>query len=85
MPEVVYLLCAATCLACAVMLFRGYAKTRVALLFWSALCFVGLTVDNIVLYVDVIVVPEVDLTMIRRWPGLIAMLLLLYGLVWEAK
>jgi hypothetical protein len=73
MPGVVYLLCAATCLLCAILLFRGHARTGVRLLFWSGLCFVGLMLDNLMLYIDVIVV------------GLIAIMLLLFGLVWESK
>jgi hypothetical protein len=81
----VYLLCAATSLLCAVMLFRGYARTGVRLLFWSGLCFTGLMVDNIILYVDIVVVPEVSLVVWRKIPGLIAIMLLLYGLVWDSK
>ena len=85
MPGVVYVLCAATCLLCAVMLFRGYARRRVRLLFWSALCFVGLMLDNVMLYMDVIVFPDIDLVIWRKIPGLIAMMLLLFGLVWESE
>jgi hypothetical protein len=83
--EVVYLLCAATCLLCAVLLFRGYARSKVRLLFWSGLCFLGLMLDNIVLYVDVVVVPDVDLIIWRKVPGLVATMLLLFGLIWESK
>jgi hypothetical protein len=81
----VYILCAATCLLCAVMLLRGYARSGVRLLFWSGLCFIGLMLDNIMLYVDVIVVPEIDLVVWRKVPGVVALLLLLYGLIWESK
>jgi Family of unknown function (DUF5985) len=81
----VYLLCAATCLLCAVMLFRGYRRSGVRLLFWSCLCFTGLMVDNIMLYVDEIIVPDIDLVIWRKIPGLIAIMLLLFGLVWESK
>lgn len=85
MPGIVYLLCAATCLLCAGMLFRGYARQRVRLLFWSGLCFVGLMLDNVMLYVDVIMVPELDLSFWRKMPGLVALLLLLFGLVWDSE
>lgn len=85
MSWVVYLLCAATCLLCAILLFRGYARTGVRLLFWSGLCFVGLMLDNVMLYVDVIVFPNVSLEIWRKIPGLIAIMLLLFGLVWESK
>ncbi|MCC6492614.1 MAG: hypothetical protein IT424_06310 [Pirellulales bacterium] len=85
MPGGVYLLCAATCLLCAVLLFRGYARTSVKLLFWSGLCFAGLMVDNIMLYIDIIVVPDFSLIIWRKAPGLVAILLLLFGLVWDSK
>jgi hypothetical protein len=85
MTTIVYLLCAATCLLCAVMLFRGYRRSRVRLLFWAGLCFVGLMLDNIILYVDVVVVPDVDLAVWRKLPGLISLMVLIYGLVWESK
>jgi hypothetical protein len=85
MTGVVYLLCAGTCLLCAVMLLRGYARTRVRLLLWSGLCFVFLIFDNLMLYVDVVVVPDVSLVVIRKVPGLIGIALLLFGLVWDSK
>jgi hypothetical protein len=85
MTGVVYLLCAGTCLLCAIMLFRGYARSRVRLLFWAGLCFVGLMLDNIVLYVDIVVVPDVDLAVWRKLPGFVATVLLVFGLVWESK
>jgi Family of unknown function (DUF5985) len=85
MPGVVSLLCAATCLLCAILLFRGYARTGVRLLFWSGLCFLGLMLDNVMLYVDLIVVPDIELAAWAKIPGLIAIILLLYGLVWESK
>jgi hypothetical protein len=83
--EVVYLLSAATSLLCAILLLRGYARSRVRLLFWSGLCFVGLMLDNVMLYVDFVVVPDVDLVIWRKLPGLFALMLLLYGLIWESK
>jgi hypothetical protein len=85
MPGAIYLLCAATALLCAVLLFRGYARTKVRLLFWSGLCFTGLMLDNILLYVDILVVPDLNLVIWRKIPGLIALMLLIYGLVWDSK
>jgi hypothetical protein len=85
MVGLVYLLCAATSLLCAAMLFRAYRKQRVRLLFWSGLCFLGLMIDNMMLYIDVVMIPEVDLSLWRKMPGLIALAVLLYGLVWESK
>jgi hypothetical protein len=84
-PGGVYILCAATCLLCTVMLLRGYARSKVRLLLWSGLCFAGLMLENMVLYVDVVIVPDVDLAIWRKLPGLAGMILLLFGLVWESK
>ena len=62
MSAAVFLLSAATCFACALLLLRGYRKTRTRLLLWSGLCFLGLALDNIVLFLDLIVYPQVDLS-----------------------
>jgi hypothetical protein len=85
LPGGVYILCAVTCLLCAILLFRGYARTGVRLLFWSGLCFIGLMLDNVMVYVDLVIVPDVSLAVWRKIPGLIAISLLLYGLVWDTK
>jgi hypothetical protein len=81
----VYLLCGATSLLCAVMLLRGYGRSKVRLLFWAGLCFIGLMVENIMLYFDVVVYPLIDLAIWRKIPGLLAMAVLVFGLVWESK
>ena len=83
MIEVVYLLSAATVLACAIMLLRGYRRSGSRLLLRAALCFAGLTLNNCLLYVDVVVVPDVDLSVWRSAAALAGLSLLLYGLVWE--
>jgi len=85
MTGIVYLLCATTCLICAGMLFRGYVKSGVRLLLWSGLCFLGLMVENVVGFVDVVVVPDVSLQVWRKLPGLIAISVLLFGLIWDSK
>jgi hypothetical protein len=84
MSGVVYLLCAVTSLVCAVLLLRGFWKNGVKLLLWSGFCFVGLTLDNVFLFLDVIVFPEIDLSLWRVLPGVIGLMLLLHGLVWDA-
>ena len=83
MSTIVYGLCALTSLACAILLLRGYVKTRVTLLLWSALCFAGLAINNIILFVDLRVVPEVDLSAWRTLPAVSGVALLLYGLIWD--
>jgi hypothetical protein len=81
----VYLLCFATSLVCLILLARSYARSRMRLLLWSALCFVFLALNNLLLFVDVVVFPvEVDLLPYRQLTSLIAVGVLLYGFIWEA-
>jgi hypothetical protein len=81
---VVYVLCFLTSLICAVLLLRGYRQSGSRLLLWSGLAFVGFALNNGLLFVDKIVVPSTDLYLARTLPALIGVLLLLYGLIWEA-
>lgn len=81
--NVVYVLCAATSGFCAYLLWRGYRQSGARLLFWSALCFIGFALNNLLLIVDQRVVP--DLLTWRLVPALVGVLLLLYGLIWETR
>jgi hypothetical protein len=81
---VVYVLCALTSAACAVLLARGYSRTRVALLFWSSICFVGFFLHNLALILDVLVFTGVDLWALRIVPSALGVTALVYGLVREA-
>lgn len=83
MAEAVYILCALTSALCAGLLYRGYRQSGARLLLWSACCFLGLTVNNGLLYIDLILLPDVDLSVWRLLPAVIGMLLLLFGLIWE--
>lgn len=85
MAEAVYILCAITSIACALLLFRGYRASRGRLLLWSSICFGGLALNNVLLFVDLVVVPAVDLTLLRSGVALAAMMVLLFGLVWESR
>jgi phosphatidylserine synthase len=85
MAALIYSLCALTCLAAFVLLLRGWRTTRFRLLFWSALCFAGLTINNVLLVLDKLVFLQVDLTTLRLVTGLVSVLLLLYGLIWEEE
>jgi Family of unknown function (DUF5985) len=81
----VYVLCALTSLACAVLLLRAYQARGVRLLLWSGLAFVGFTLGNIMLVVDRVVVgPDVDLALWRSLPVLAGLAVLIYGMVWDA-
>jgi hypothetical protein len=83
MATFIYLMCAATALACAVLVLRSYRSTRHRLLFWCGLCFAGMFLANVLLIVDRLLVPEADLSTVRLSAALLALLPLLYGLVWE--
>lgn len=85
MGAIVYLLGTLTSLLCAVLLFRGYFQSRKKLLWWSGLCFIGLTTSNALLFIDLVLLPtSADLHLLRLSTAAIAMLLLLFGLVWES-
>lgn len=84
MAAVIYSLCALTSITCLVLLWRSWRASGARLLFWSALCFAALSVNNVLLVLDRVVWPvEVNLAMPRLVAALIAVLLLLFGLVWE--
>jgi hypothetical protein len=82
--DVVYFLSAATSFCCAVLLWRGYRDTLVHLLFWSSLCFVGLTLENMLLILDRVVYPGMNLESLRNGVAIVSWTLLLVGLVWES-
>ena len=84
MHGLVYILCSLTSFLCAVLLWRGYRASGARLLLWSAWCFVGLTLNNVLLVVDM-TVSSIDLSLIRAIPALIGVALLVYGLVWEGE
>ena len=83
METVVYALCAVTSLLCAVLLGRAYAAARVPLLLWTLVCFVGLALNNIVLFVDKVIVTDQDLSLLRSLPALAGVGALVIGLAWE--
>jgi len=86
MSAVIYSLCALTSLACFVLLWRGWRQSGARLLFWSALCFAALSLNNILLVIDKVFLPtQVDLITWRLVAALLAVLLILFGLVWEEE
>jgi hypothetical protein len=85
-PTLVYTLCFATSALCAYLLGRSFGRTRSRLLFWSALCFVGLSINNLLLFFDFVVFPtQVDLRPWRLAAALAGLLFLLYAFIWEAE
>lgn len=83
MGAAVYIIGTLTSLACAALLARGYARGKKKLLLWSSLCFAGLAVSNLLIFVDLVLIPEIDLYRYRLATAAIAMMVLLYGLIWE--
>lgn len=83
--SLVYLLCMATSLVCLLLLIRAYRRSGIKLLLWSALCFVGLALNNLLLFIDVVLLPTtMDLLPVRHLTALGAISVLLYGFIWES-
>lgn len=85
LARAVYILCALTSLGCAVLLVRGYLRSRARLLLWSSLSFAGLAINNILLVIDRLVIPDQDLYLWRLVSAFVSVAILLYGLIWEAE
>jgi hypothetical protein len=85
MAPAVYILGIAVTLTCAVLLGRAYALVKKRLLLWSAVCFAGLAISNVLVFLDLVVLPDVDLYFWRLLSAALAMVILVYGLVWEGE
>lgn len=82
MGYVVYALCALTSLGCTLLLIGRYRKSRVDLLFWSAVAFLLITVTNILLFVDLVLLgPNSDLSLYRNGATLLGIVVLIYGFI----
>jgi hypothetical protein len=85
-PEVVYVLCALTSLACALLLGRAFRKSRARILLWSTLCFVLLALNNLLLFIDLAVLgTRVDLSNWRNCTACAAAAVLVFGLIWDSE
>jgi hypothetical protein len=85
MAGIIFILCALTSLTCSVLLFRAFWRGKTRLLMWSGLCFLGLALNNALLYVDVLVVPNIDLSVVRTIPALVGIICLIYGLIMDTR
>jgi len=83
MGAIVFFLCAVTSFFCALLLFRGYRARPSRLLFWSAIFFIGMFLNNIVLVADMVIFPDIYLSPMRHGTALASVSLLIYGLVWD--
>lgn len=84
-PLAVYVLCALTSFACAWLLLRGYRRSRSRLLLWSSAAFAAFAANNALLFVDLVVIPDYDLSVLRAMLSLVGVLILVVGLVWEGE
>jgi hypothetical protein len=84
MGSIIYVLCSLVALGCAVLLIRGYRRSGLRLLLWSGLCFSCLAANNALVLVDLVLVPDVDLFLVRNLAGALGMGLLTYGLIWDS-
>lgn len=86
MGAVIYGLCALTAIMCAGLLLQAYQRRGYRLLLWSGICFVGLTLNNLLLVLDKVVFPAViDLSVARSAVALMSVTILLFGLIWDAE
>lgn len=83
MASLIYALCALTSAVCAALLLRGYVTSRYRLLFWAGLCFVGLTINNLLVVTDKIFFVHVNMLTPRLVVALLAVSFLLYGLIFD--
>ena len=82
---VLFGLAALTSIGCMWLLFRGYSRSALRLLFWTALCFVFLSINNVALFIDTIVLTQVDLRLLRSVAALAGIACLLYAFIWESE
>jgi len=82
---ILYLVAIISSATCAMLLLRAYVRRRVRLLMWSGVCFLGLTLNNIALFVDLVMFPQLDLRLARHLPALVGMMFLLYGFICDAE
>lgn len=83
MRETVYILAFLTNLLCSFLLLRAYRVVAKRLLLWSGLCFAGLALSSAMVFVDLVILPEIDLYLVRLGISVAAMALLIYGLIIE--
>lgn len=83
MAPFIYALCAVTSSVCAILLLRSYFDSRYRLLLWAGLCFVGLTINNLLMITDKIIFPQEQMLTLRLSVVLVALCFLLYGLIFD--
>jgi hypothetical protein len=72
-------------LFCGLLLARGYRQSRRRLLLWSSICFLGLSLNSALIFVDLVLLPNTDLHIVRRAVVAVSMIVLIFGLVWDSE
>jgi hypothetical protein len=85
MATAVYVLCVITSALCAVLLLREYRRSGARLLLWSGLSFVGFAISHALVFADIVLVPQVNLLLLRAGSACAAIMLLLFGLIWDVE
>lgn len=83
MDKIVYAMCAITCATCTFLLLRGYMRSKMNLLLWSTLCFTCLTLTNIFVYIDLILIEEINFLTVRNILTFLGLSILIYGMIEE--
>ena len=82
---IVYLLCFVSSALCAYLLWNAFRRQRERLLLWSSLCFCFLALNNLLVFIDIILLPDMNLVPFRSLTALAAISLLIYGFIWEIE
>lgn len=83
MAELVYILCTLTSLTCAILLLRYYYHTQVRFLLWSGVCFFGFALNNGLLFLDLVIYPELNISILRAIPAFIGLMIFIFALIWD--
>lgn len=85
LPVAIYVLCVLAAALCTGLLLRGYRRSGTRLLLWSGLCFGFLSLNSLVVILDILLLPTTDLQLLRHGASLAAVGTLLFGLIWEGE
>jgi hypothetical protein len=79
----VYLMCALTSTLCAALLYMNFRRNRTRLLLWSSICFLCLAINNSMLFIDLVLTPQIDMSVVRTLPAVIGFGALVWGFIWD--
>ncbi|MBX3034198.1 MAG: hypothetical protein KF865_09765 [Bdellovibrionaceae bacterium] len=85
MSYLIYILCAVTSCVCALLQWRAYMKAKSRFLLWTTICFVAIFLNNVMLFVDLLTGPTINLVLPRSFVLLGGLCILLYGFIWETS